>query len=166
MSPEKNVLDAIRFSIELGVDLDIVGGLGPKDSSDFRDYILGHFYDGEQINYYGEVNDQVKINLIQNARAVLNPRRQAEAHWHVGAEAAMCGTPVVCFNHSSYPEIVQDGLSGFLVKSDDEFRNAMMSVHRLDPEKIHEFAMEHFDRNKTVSTWIPVMKEVAGGLRW
>jgi glycosyltransferase involved in cell wall biosynthesis len=165
MSPEKGVLEAIRFSRELGVGLDIIGGLGPKDSTDFRDYVL-RLCDGEQIEYYGDVNDQVKIELIQNAKAILNPRRQDEAHWHVGAEAAMCSTPVVCFNHSSYPEVVKDGVSGFLVKSDDEFKNAMMTVHRLDPEKIHEFAMERYDRSKVVSSWIPIMKEVAEGLRW
>jgi len=164
MSRDKGILEALRLCKIAGAEADVVGGGLATDDPTYK-YEVMRMCDGSRFVYWGEVNDEVKIHLLQGAKAVLNGRIVPEAFWHVGIEAMLCGTPAIAFRHSSYPEIIQDGLSGFLCEDETTFLNAMKNVEELDSQRIREYAMR-FSRSKVVSDYVRAYEGVANGEWW
>lgn len=164
MSPDKGIVEALRFCKRIGAGADVVGGGLAADDPAYK-YEVMRLCDGEQFVYWGEVGDEVKIRLLQRARAVLNGRRVPEAFWHVGIESMLCGTPVIAFNHSSYPEIIQHDLSGLLCEDESAFLDAMKRVETMERRGIREYAMR-FARSSIISRYVQVYRDVAEGETW
>jgi glycosyltransferase involved in cell wall biosynthesis len=101
------------------------------DSVEGRDYwareIEPHI-DGSQITYVGAVDDAQKKALLANAAAMVVPIEWDEPFGIVFAEALACGAPVISSPRGALPEIVREGVTGFLVRSVDE---GIAAVHRL-----------------------------------
>src|SRR5437870_2779706 len=94
----------------------------------------------------GEVNDKTKEQFLAEAAALLFPIDWPEPFGLVSIEAMACGTPVIAFRAGSVPEVVDDGLTGFLVQTVDE---AVAAVGRL-PELDRRQVRAAFDRRFTV----------------
>jgi len=168
LTPEKGALDAIRMCRELGEGLDVVGGRLRTDPRDYELEVI-RACDDDRIVYHGNVTDEVKIELLQNAKALIYPLAQGffEAHWHSGIEALSCGTPVICYERGAHREVIEDGKVGYVVESRKEFLEAMRHVDRIDPRECREFAVRRYDRRRIVRNYIeelyiPVMR----GMRW
>jgi glycosyltransferase involved in cell wall biosynthesis len=166
MSPDKAILTAMAFCKLLNASADIVGGGLAGDDPSYRHDVM-RACDGNQFTFWGEVSDEVKVRLMQRARAVINARAQPEAFWHVGIEAMLCGTPVVVYGHSSYPEIVTNNLSGFVCEpfNESQFLTAMRLAGRLDRAKVREDAMK-YSRGRIVNDCVSVYRKVAKGEKW
>ena len=74
--------------------------------------------DGKQVQLVGEVNDQVKEEFLANAAALLFPIDWPEPFGLVMIEAMACGTPVIAFRRGSVPEVIDDGVTGFVVEDE------------------------------------------------
>src|ERR1700760_3775797 len=98
--------------------------------------------DGDQIELIGEVNDNSKQEFLAQAAALLFPIDWPEPFGLVMIEAMACGTPVIAFRRGSVPEIIEHGVSGFIV--DDE-AEAIEAVHRL-PELSRREVRACFER--------------------
>jgi glycosyltransferase involved in cell wall biosynthesis len=166
MSSDKAIITAMAYCKLLNAGADVAGGGLSGDDPSYRHNVM-RACDGNQFTFWGEVSDDVKIRLMQQARAVINPRCQPEAFWHVGIEAMLCGTPVIAYAHSSYPEIIAHNVSGLLCQpfNEGQFLGAMQQVHALDRKKVREFAMR-YSRSKIVCDCVSVYKKVAEGERW
>jgi glycosyltransferase involved in cell wall biosynthesis len=165
MSWHKGCLQAIKMCKELGEPLDIVGGYGVGDPPYYRDQVISEC-DDKQVCFYPNVTDDVKVMLMQNAKAVLYPLQFPESHNMVLAEAGLCGTAVVTFNRSGMPEVVEHGVTGFLANSDDEFKAYMKKVENLDSKMIREAALKRYDRKRIAEAYLELYKAVSEGLRW
>jgi len=88
--------------------------------------------DGEQIQYIGPVDDAAKNQLLRSAAALLFPIAWKEAFGVVMAEAMACGTPVIAYPCGSVPEIVRDGVNGFIVSTVDEGACAVSRLGAID----------------------------------
>jgi len=130
LSPEKAPDQAITLAKACGVRLKIAAKVDPIDGEYFSERIKP-MLDDPRIEYLGEVGDREKIELLKNARALLNTIDWPEPFGLVMIEALACGTPVIVRPCGSSPEIIRHGKTGFLCKSVDEFANAVRDAGKI-----------------------------------
>ena len=127
IAPEKGVDRAIRIAIRCGIPLKIAAKVDRADQ-DYYDEVIRPMIDHPLVEYIGEINDGQKSDFLSGAIALLLPIDWPEPFGLVMIESMACGTPVIAYNRGSVPEIVEDGLTGFIVE--DEI-SAVADVGRL-----------------------------------
>lgn len=103
----------------------------PKHKLYFQSKIAPHI-DGKKIQYMGPVSDDQKNELLGNAAALLMPILWDEPFGIVMSEALACGTPVIGLNRGSVPEVVQNGINGFVCESVDEMVEAVNYIKNIN----------------------------------
>jgi glycosyltransferase involved in cell wall biosynthesis len=126
--PEKRPDRAIRIARRAGIPLKIAAKVDRVDEEYFH-AVIEPMIDGHSVELVGEINDAQKPDFLSGAIAMLVPIDWPEPFGLVMIEAMACGTPVIAFNRGSVPEIVEHGLTGFIV--DDEAQ-AVAAVRRVD----------------------------------
>ena len=99
---------------------------------------------GGDIEYVGEVGGADKLELLGNATCLLNPIAWPEPFGMVMVEALACGTPVVATPMGAVPEIVDDGLTGFVCSGEDALAEALLAVAGIDRDKCRRAVAERF----------------------
>jgi glycosyltransferase involved in cell wall biosynthesis len=128
MTSEKGPEAAIRIAKASGVPLRIAAKL-PKSERGFFKQRIEPLIDGIAVQLTGEVNDRTKQQFLAGAAALLFPIEWPEPFGLVMIEAMACGTPVIAFRSGSVPEVIDEGVTGFIVESEAEASEAIM--HRL-----------------------------------
>src|SRR5690606_26158258 len=128
ISPEKRVDRAIQIAVACGQRLRIAAKVDPADREYFEREIRP-MLDHPLVEYIGEIGEADKSAFLGGARALLFPIDWPEPFGLVMIEAMACGTPVVAFRGGSVPEVLDDGVTGFIVESIDE---AVEAVGRID----------------------------------
>src|SRR5262249_45809704 len=114
-SPEKGLDQAIAIARQAGLKLKIAAKIYPEERPYYTEVIEPLLRAaGSQIEFIGEVGGSAKDEFLGNARALLFPINWAEPFGLVMIEALACGTPVIAFRKGSAPEVVQEGVTGFL----------------------------------------------------
>jgi glycosyltransferase involved in cell wall biosynthesis len=116
LTPEKGPEAAIRIAKAIRLPLQIA----PQGERDFYNERLQPLIDGETVSLIGEVDDWEKQGFLGRALALLFPITWPEPFGLVMIEAMACGTPVIAFRAGSVPEVVEDGVTGFIVGSEEE----------------------------------------------
>jgi len=127
ISPEKGIDSAIRIAKRAGVPLKIAAKIDAVD----RDYFESEIRDllsPPEIKHIGEIGDCEKSSFLSGAIALLVPIAWPEPFGLVFIEAMACGTPVIAFNRGAASEIIEDGLTGFIVDNEEE---ALLALRRL-----------------------------------
>jgi len=127
LSPDKGPDIAIRIARGAGMPLRIAAKLPREQQTYFKNKLAPHI-DGEQVRLVGEVNDAAKQKFLGDAAALLFPINWPEPFGLVMIEAMACGTPIIAFSAGSVPEVVDDGVSGFVVQGEQQ---AVHAIHRL-----------------------------------
>lgn len=125
--PEKGADLAVEFARRTGLPL-VIAGIVPDHHQDFFDNKIKPFIDDQNIRFVGEVGPVQRNQLMGDALALLHLIRVPEPFGLVMAEAMACGTPVIGIGLGSVPEVVEHGVTGFVVKDLDE---AVSMVNRL-----------------------------------
>lgn len=144
--PEKGIEDAIAVAKRTGIPLKIGAKVDNADRAYFESRIEPLLSD-PLVQFLGEVNDAQKNELLGNALAMLFPIAWPEPFGLVMIEAAACGTPVIAYPCGSVPEIVEDGVTGLIVRDLDEAAHAVARARMLDRTHIrkrfeHRFTVE------------------------
>jgi glycosyltransferase involved in cell wall biosynthesis len=139
MSPVKGPHRAIQVAKATGRPLVLAGVVQPGQERFFANEVQPHL-DGERIRYVGEVGGARKQRLFADAFAFLMPIRWPEPFGMVMVEAMAAGTPVLAFPEGAAPEVVEHGISGYLVKDEDEMAAMVEQVGHLDPLQIRRSA--------------------------
>jgi glycosyltransferase involved in cell wall biosynthesis len=137
--PEKGPQRAIKVAQASGRPLVLAGVVQPGQERFFANEIQPHI-DGETIRYVGEVGGARKQRLFADAFAFLMPIRWAEPFGMVMVEAMAAGTPVLAFPEGAAPEVVEHGVSGYLVENEDEMAARVEDAGRLDPLQVRRSA--------------------------
>lgn len=135
LSPDKGPDIAIRIARAAGMPLRIAAKLPREQQSYFKNKLAPQI-DGEQIRLVGEVNDAAKQNFLGDAAALLFPITWPEPFGLVMIEAMACGTPIIAFSAGSVPEVVEDGVSGFVVQGEEQAIRAIRRLKTLDRRKV------------------------------
>ncbi len=128
ISPEKGIDRAIAIAKACDIPLYIGAKIDAADETYYKECIkplLQH----PLIEYLGEVSQSEKRELLEHAKALLFPVNWPEPFGLVLIESFCCGTPVIAYRHGSVPEIMEDGVTGFLVSKQDE---AILAARRID----------------------------------
>ena len=141
ISPEKGPDRAIRIATGLGVRLKIAAKVDQVDAAYFRNEIEP-MLDHPLVDFIGEISDAQKSDFLGGAKALLFPIDWPEPFGLVMIEAMACGTPVIAFDCGSAPEIIDHGVTGFIVGGEEE---AMQAVRRVDALDRRE-ARRRFER--------------------
>jgi glycosyltransferase involved in cell wall biosynthesis len=127
ISSEKRVDYAIEIAAAVGRPLKVAAKIDRSDR-DYYEREVAHLFEQPHVEYVGEVSDVEKAGFLAGAEALLFPIDWEEPFGLVMIEAMACGTPVIAFNRGSVPEVLEDGVSGFIVETVEE---AIAAVGRL-----------------------------------
>lgn len=129
ISPEKGPDRAIEIATRLGMPLRIAAKVDKADEEFWEAQIRPLIESAPNVEFVGEVNELEKAEFLGKAKALLFPIDWPEPFGLVMIEAMSCGTPVVAYRCGSVEEVVDDGVSGFIV---DDVEDAVRAVQRLD----------------------------------
>jgi glycosyltransferase involved in cell wall biosynthesis len=132
--PEKRPDRAIRIAHSAGQHLKLAAKVDRVDAEYFITEIAPML--GNKAELIGEINDAAKSDFLSGATALLMPIDWPEPFGLVMIEAMACGTPVIAYNHGSVPEIIEHGVTGFIVGNEAEAVAALAQIHTLDRRQI------------------------------
>jgi glycosyltransferase involved in cell wall biosynthesis len=164
ISPEKGPDVAVRLAIRAGVPLKIAAKVDSVDQAYF-DTVMKPLLDHPLIEFVGEIGDVQKAEFLGNARALLFPIAWPEPFGLVMLEAMACGTPVIANNCGAVPEVLQDGLTGFIVDSEEQALAAIARVDQLDREAVRAAFEQRFTTHHMARAYLKVYADLLGSPR-
>lgn len=161
--PEKGAAEAIAVARATGRRLDLYGIV--QDQTYFEREVEPHC-DDEQIVLHGAVGGAERVRALGKARALLHLISFDEPFGLSVAEAMMCGTPVIAVRRGSMPELIRDGVTGFLVDSAEEAVAAVERTGELDRRRVREEAVRRFSAERMAAEYLRLYEAIVeGGLR-
>ena len=115
---------------------------------------------GDDVCYIGSVGPEERNKVLGNAYALLHPIYFSEPFGLSVVEAMACGTPVLAFNKGSMPEIIQDGINGFLVANVEEMADKINAIQNISREICRQTVETRFTQQIMVKAYIDVYKEI------
>jgi glycosyltransferase involved in cell wall biosynthesis len=159
ISPEKGVDRAIWIAKARGVPLKIAAKIDAADRDYFESEIL-KLLTPPDVEYIGEISDGEKASFLSGAIALLAPIAWPEPFGLALIEAMACGTPVIAFNSGSVPEIIEDGLTGFVVEDEKEALLATDRLSRLSRGAIRRRFEERFTARRMAREYLAVYRSL------
>lgn len=152
---------AIEIAQRTGRRLVIAGNIPREYQAYFNEQVKPHL-DGERITYVGPVDDQQKNVLLGSAAAFLMPILWEEPFGIVMAEALACGTPVLGLRRGAVPEVVEDGVSGYVRDDVDGLVAAVGRIGELDRSNSRDRAERMFSDHAIVEAYVDVYRQLLG----
>jgi glycosyltransferase involved in cell wall biosynthesis len=132
IAPEKGVDRAIKIAMRCGIPLKIAAKIDRADQEYYDAVIRPLINSCPLVDFIGEISDREKSDFLSGAMGLLVPIDWPEPFGLVMIEAMACGTPVIAFNRGSVAEIVDDGLTGFIVEDDTSAIACVDKLAQLD----------------------------------
>lgn len=157
LTREKGPEAAIRMTRAAGMQLRIAAKIPLSETRYYRES-LEPLIDGGQIRLVGELDDEAKGELLRGASALLFPIDWPEPFGLVMIEAMACGTPVIAFRRGSVPEVVDDGVTGFVAGDEEEAVRAIGRLGELDRNRIRETFEKRFTARRMAEDYLHYYK--------
>ncbi len=138
----------------------IMAGVLQEPYREYFETMVAPHIDGDRVVYEGEVSDARKRELFAHAHAFVFPITWPEPFGLVMIEAMACGTPVVALRQGSVPEVVDDGVTGFVVDDFDAFVAAVDRVGEIDPAACRRTVEERFTVARMVADYETIYRRV------
>jgi len=157
ISPEKRPDCAIRIARAAGIPLKIAAKVDKVDEAYFRREIEP-LLDGPGVEFVGEINEREKQEFLGQAIALLFPVAWPEPFGLVMIEAMACGTPVLAFKAGSVPEVIDDGVTGRIVETEEEGVAALTDIVALDRRAIRRRFEERFTATRMAKDYVRIYR--------
>jgi glycosyltransferase involved in cell wall biosynthesis len=162
ISPEKRLDRAIAIALRAGMKLKVAAKIYPEERGYFHDTVEPMLHKSRSwVEFIGEVGGQEKDEFLGNAHALLFPIDWPEPFGLVMIEAMACGTPVVAWRNGSVPEVIDDGLTGFVVDNVDDAVQAVSRVDTLSRLACRSQFETRFDARRMASGYIDLYRQLA-----
>ncbi len=155
--PDKGTDRAIEVARRAGLPLIIAGIV--QDEAYYRERVAPHV-DGVAVSYVGPVEPAERDRLLGSARALLHLISFAEPFGLSVVESLATGTPVIAAPLGSMPELIRDGVTGFLVADDDAAVAAVGRLPELDRHDCRDEAVRRFDAARMVDDYLELFAQV------
>jgi glycosyltransferase involved in cell wall biosynthesis len=163
--PEKNLHEALAAGTKAGTRVLIGGHVFPyREHSDYFEDKVQPLLNGEPVahRFLGALETERRQRLLARAKCLLHPTLAPETSSLVAMEALAVGTPVIAYRSGALPEIVEDGVTGFLVDNVDEMADAIGRVHEIRPENCRAAAEKRFSRDRMTREYLDLYAAMAG----
>jgi glycosyltransferase involved in cell wall biosynthesis len=158
ITPEKGPETAIELARAAGLPLKIAAKIGRGDRAYFKSSIEP-LIDGKEVEFVGEIGERNKAEFLGNAAALLFPICWPEPFGLVMIEAMACGTPVIAFPCGSVPEIVEDGVTGFVVEPDAGL-SAIQRIGSLDRRSVRRRFEQRFTARRMAEDYVRIYEKL------
>lgn len=162
ISPEKRLDRAIEIALKAGMPLKIAAKVDRVDQEYFSS-VIEPLLDHPLIEYIGEIGDEGKSEFLRHAHALLFPIDWPEPFGMVMIEAMACGTPVVAYRHGSVPEVIDHGVTGFIVESIDAAVQATRLVSNLSRQRCRRVFEERFSARQMALGYLDIYQRLLEG---
>ena len=160
ISPEKGIEDAIRIAEASGLTLKVAAKIGAEDQA-YYEHVVAPLLAGGRVEFLGEITDDEKPAFLSGARALLFPIAWPEPFGLVMIEAMACGCPVIAYPHGSVQEVVEDGLTGFIVTGIVEAVAAIRSLDQLDRHTIRARFEDRWSAARMASDYEAIYRRIS-----
>jgi len=161
ISPEKGVDRAIKIAMKAGLKLKIAAKVDNADKEYYDTLIKPLITGNPDVEFIGEINDAQKPAFLSGAHALIFPIDWPEPFGLVMIESMACGTPVIAFNCGSVPEVIDPGVTGFIVNDIDQAVAAVGKVHTLDRARVRATFDRRFTARRMAEDYVDVYEELA-----
>src|SRR5215218_4269888 len=162
LTAEKGPEAAIRIAHAAKMPLRIAAKVPRGEQGYFKEKLEPQI-DGKHVQLSGEVNDRTKQQFLANAAALLFPIDWPEPFGLVMIEAMACGTPVIAFRSGSVPEVIDDGITGYVVDDEEQAVQAVKRLGELDRRRVRERFEERFTAGRMAADYIAHYQSVVHG---
>lgn len=162
--PEKRPDRAIRIARRAGIPLKIAAKIDRVDQAYFDEIIKPMLKDGG-VELVGEINDAQKADFLSGAHALVMPIDWPEPFGLVMIEAMACGTPVIAYNRGSVPEVVEDGVTGFIVEDETGAIAAIERLHQVPRAGVRAGFDARFTAKRMAEDYLRLYRQVGAGVR-
>jgi len=156
--PDKGIHTAIEIARLAGRTLTICGII--QDEEYFTQRVAPHI-DGDRVVYLGSVGPQQRGEILGASAALLHPIEFDEPFGLSVVESMACGTPVVAYRRGSMSEVIDEGVTGFLVDTVDQAVAAVARVEAVDRSRCRTRAHERFGADRMVTDYLRVYRDLA-----
>ncbi|WP_065755856.1 glycosyltransferase family 4 protein [Bradyrhizobium paxllaeri] len=153
LTPEKGPEAAIRIAHAVGMPLRIAAKVPRGERRYFKERLEPHV-DGNRIQLTGEVNDETKRQFLAGATALLFPIDWPEPFGLVMIEAMACGTPVIAYSSGSVQEVIDEGITGFVVSNEEEAVRAIGRLQELDRRRVRSHFESRFSATRMAEEYV------------
>jgi len=160
MVAEKNPSAAIEAARLAGVPINLFGQIPTGNDSKYFNESVKPLINDNDIKYCGFVNRSELAREYGNAKALLAPIVWEEPFGLVFTEAMACGTPVIAFRHGSVPEIIVDGVTGFIVDTVEEMAEAIKKIDTIDRKACREHVINKFSNQCMINGYNEALKHI------
>lgn len=162
MSPDKGAREALVAARQAGLRLVLAGRVGDREEQEyFAEQVVPLL--GAGAEFVGEIAPVQRYALLGAATALLNPIQWDEPFGLVMIESLACGTPVVATACGSVPEIVDDGITGFVCADAGQLATALEKVGQLDRNVCRQAVRQRFSSGRMVAAHIRLYEDVLAG---
>jgi glycosyltransferase involved in cell wall biosynthesis len=158
--PDKGVYEAIQVAQHVGMKLVIAGIIQDQDyfTSQVEPYI-----DGTTVDYLGSVGPDQRAEVLGQALALLHLISFDEPFGLSLIESMACGTPVIAFDRGSMPEIIRDGVTGYIVRDIEGAINAVAAVETIDRSICRADVERRFTSTRMARDYVRVYEKILNG---
>jgi glycosyltransferase involved in cell wall biosynthesis len=161
IAPEKRPDRAIRIARACGLPLKMAAKVDRADREYYETVIRPMLAEGGDVELIGEINEAEKPAFLSGAIGLLMPIDWPEPFGLVMIEAMACGTPVVAFNHGSVPEVIEDGVTGYIVADEAAAVAAVRRLARLDRGRVRARFEARFTARRMAEDYVAVYRSLA-----
>lgn len=158
INPEKRVDHAIEVAKRSGIPLKIAAKVDKVDREYFETVIKPQMHDG--VEFIGEIGELEKNEFLGNALALLFMIDWPEPFGLAMIESLACGTPVIARARGSVPEIIDHGVTGFVVENIEEAAKAVRQIGRLSRKRCRESFEQRFSATRMAANYLAVYKKL------
>jgi glycosyltransferase involved in cell wall biosynthesis len=159
ISPEKGIEQAIAIARQAGMPLKIVAKIDQVDRAYFQS-VVQPLLDDPLVEYLGEMGERDKNAFLGQAYALLFPIDWPEPFGLVMIEALACGTPVIAYGRGSVPEVLEDGVTGWIVAGRDDAIQAIAQVSTLSRRRCRQTFEERFSATQMTQDYLRIYQQL------
>lgn len=161
IAPEKGPAQAIEIARRAGMPLKMAAKIDKPDQVYWGTVIEPLIRKSPWVEFVGEIGEDAKAEFLGNARALLFPIDWPEPFGLVMIEAMACGTPVIGFSCGSVPEILDHGVSGFIVRNADEAVEAVGRIDTIDRAAARSVFERRFSAERMANDYLALYRYLA-----
>ena len=166
ISPEKRPDRSIEIANRFGMKLIIAAKVSDYDKIYYENEIKPLIDSSPYVEFIGEVGEKEKHELLCGAYAFLFPIDWPEPFGMVMIESMACGTPVIAYPCGSVPEVIDEGVTGFIVNSEDEAVRALEKVPEFDRARCRKVFEQRFSAERMARDYQVVYRRIIEASKW